>query len=132
MSCSGCTPIPSKPFINNQEFELIREIELEENKLIKDFNNNYKYRKEINLSYLSQYFLNPKRDKLESKYFNQIIMITGKDINPFELINNNNDDINKDKSKSKEIITKYENKIIPISSHLNLNQHIFPDYYYTI
>ena len=131
MGCAGCTSIsPQKPFINNPEFTKISEIETE---LFKSFDiehhdENKKDFKGFRLNYLSKYYLYPKKDGITTKYSNQIIMITGKDIDPLELKENNNLAIQKAISNSKEIITKYENKIIPISTHLNLMQHIFPEY----
>jgi len=129
-----CTSIPpQKPSINNPEFTEISEIETE---LFKSFDiehqdENKKDFEGFRLNYLSKYYLYATKDEISTKYSNQIIMITGKDINPLKLKENNNLANQKDILKSKEIITKYENKIIPISSHLNLMQHIFPEYQYT-
>jgi len=130
-----CTSIPpQKPSINNPEFTEISEIETE---LFKSFDiehqdENKKDFEGFRLNYLSKYYLYATKDEISTKYSNQIIMITGKDINPLKLKENNNLDIQKAVSNSKEIITKYENKIIPISPHLNLMQHIFPEYNFTL
>ena len=135
MGCSSCTSTPINVFnpeIN--EFNEITEIETFEDKSFQSFNSDYQFKKDKNgimLNYLSQYYLYPKKKEVLSKYSNQIIMITGKDINPFKL-NENNNEIKKAISKSKEIITKFKDKIIPISPCINVNQHIFPDYHYTI
>ena len=135
MGCTNCTSTPlQKPFINNPEFTKISEIETE---LYKSFDiehqdENANDFKGVKLNYLSKYYLYPRKDGLMTKYSNQIIMITGKDINPLKLKENNNLVIQKAISSSKEIITKYENKIMPISSQLNLMQHIFQEYNFTL
>ena len=134
MGCSNPTPIIPNPFIDNPEFQKIDDIETE---LFKSFDiDNQDENKNdfegIRLNYLSKYYLIPKKDELTTKYSNQIIMITGRDINPLNLKEKNNSAIQNAISKSKDIITKYENQIIPISFHLNLSQHIFPEYNYTL
>ena len=133
MGSSGSTSIPPHRIVEiNKKFNLIREIELEENKFINSFNNENENDFEgINLNYFTQYYLYPTKEETKFKYFNQIIMITGRNINPFNLKEkNNNIDIKNAISKSNEIITKYKDDIIPISSQINLNQCIFPNYYY--
>ena len=133
MGCANCTSIPlQKPIIDNPEFTEISKIETE---LFKSFGIEQQNENDfegVRLNYLSKYYLYPKKDEMTTKYSNQIIMITGKDINPLKLKENNNSVVQNSISSSKEIITKYENKIIPISSHLNLNQHIFPEYNFTL
>ena len=113
MGCSYFTSIPPDIIKKiNDKFNLIREIELEEDKFIKSFNSDYQneYNNEndfegINLNYFTKYNLYPTKEETKFKYSNQIIMITGKNINPFNLKEkDNNTDIKNAISKSNEII----------------------------
>ena len=72
--------------INNEEEikdELILEYEKDINKMLQNLNNIYK-NKGIELKNLSKYYIYPKKDYVDSKFSNQIIMIFTHNINPFE------------------------------------------------
>ena len=72
--------------INNEEEikdELILEYEKDINKMLQNLNNIYK-NKGIELKNLSKYYIYPKKDCVDSKFSNQIIMIFTHNINPFE------------------------------------------------
>ena len=66
---------------NNELEETISEIEERENQIFQTFNKSKK--NEIELKRLSQYYINPKIDKTNFSYSNQVIVTYKKNLNPF-------------------------------------------------
>ena len=102
---------------------------------IKRINNEYNIKKKklFELDYLSQYYINQKKDKLDNSISNQILMTYTNNINPFEENLDNNEDIIEVKKKIKNIEKKYQNKILikSMSPSLNLTQTIENNYNFT-
>ena len=63
--------LSTKPKEKNELEDTILEIENEEKNICDIFN---KKEKEIELKYLSQYYINPKKEKVDFSYSNQIIV----------------------------------------------------------
>ena len=73
--------------IEKEELEdTILGIEKEEMEICNIFNENNKKtkEKEIELKFLSQYFINPKKEKVDFSYSNQMIVLFKGKINPFK------------------------------------------------
>ena len=114
--------------IEKEELEdTILGIEKEEMEICNIFNENNKKtkEKEIELKFLSQYFINPKKEKVDFSYSNQMIVLFKGKINPFKEKIDKREDILKIKDKVKQIKDKYNNKkqitIKPISDNLSLD-----------
>jgi hypothetical protein len=80
---------------------------------------------EIELKFLSQYYINPKKEKVDLSYSNQIIISFKEKINPFTDNIDEREDIKKIKKKVKQIKRKYSNNkqitIKPISDKLGID-----------
>ena len=124
---------------NKNEFEdTILEIEKEKKEIYNILNEKNKMTKEkeeeIELKSLSQYYINPKKEKVDLSFSNQIIVSFKEKINPFTDNINEREDIKKIKNKVNEIKRKYSNNkqitIKPISDKLgiDLNQKIWKNY----
>ena len=66
---------------NNELEETISEIEKRENQIFQTFNKSKE--NGIELKRLSQYYINPKIDKINFSYSNQVIVTYKKNLNPF-------------------------------------------------
>ena len=106
------------------------DIEKENNEIFTTFKNTDKNKIEgIELKNLSQYYIYPKKDKVDSTISNQILMTFENKINPFKEDKiNNKKEIQQLKSKIKDIENGYKNNInikpTPPTFHLNLTQKI--------
>ena len=109
--------------------DTILEIEKEEMEICNLFNEKNKKtkekEKEIELKSLSQYYINPKKEKVDFSYSNQIIVSFKEKINPFKDNIDGRKDIQKIKNKVKQIKDKYSDKskitIKPINDKLGLD-----------
>jgi hypothetical protein len=124
--------------INNSNILLTQKNEDNENTFLEQIREEIKEinkdedNKFIELDYLSQYYINQKKDKVNYSISNQILMTYKNNINPFEENVDENEDIIKIKKRIKKVEQKYEKKKIitikPMSPFLNLTQAIHVNY----
>ena len=116
---------------NNELEETISEIEEKENQIFQTFNKSKE--NGIELKRLSQYYINPKIDKINFSYSNQVIVTYKKNLNPFVENLDKREDIKEIKSQIKSLKENYPKKQITIKPlnyklYLDLTQVIENNY----